>query len=256
MTSGRVAVLVCAHIAAGGLSSSGMKVQTSGARVSLGAHDIWNGVYSEAQADRGKKVYESHCVTCHGEHLEGTADGPSIVGEAFKRNWETLSVGRLYIRIRDRMPPSDPLSVGPVDKLDAMTHILRANGFPSGSAELKPDVNALAQIQIVGKDGPSPIPTGAVVQAIGCLTQTAPRIWVLTNSTEPARTTMDPLTEAEQKALEASPLGARTVALVDIFPSPDANKGHKVAARGLLIRLGNDVKVNVLSLRSVASTCP
>ena len=35
---------------------------------------VREGVYTEAQAERGKKVYEANCVTCHLPDLDGSAN--------------------------------------------------------------------------------------------------------------------------------------------------------------------------------------
>ena len=37
---------------------------------------IWDGVYTDAQADRGREQYTQHCANCHGDTLM-TGDGPS-----------------------------------------------------------------------------------------------------------------------------------------------------------------------------------
>ena len=105
------------------------------------------------------------------------------------------------------------------------------------------------------KGGPGPLSTGAFVQVVGCLTQGSGDAWVLTNSSEPAATTLDTPTRAERMQLEAILPGPQMVRLLGLVPSPDEHKGKKVEAKGLLIRSGNDVAVNVLTLSVVASGC-
>ena len=35
------------------------------------AKTVWDGVYTEAQAARGRSAYQQHCAECHGGSLEG-----------------------------------------------------------------------------------------------------------------------------------------------------------------------------------------
>ena len=72
------------------------------------------------------------------------------------------------------------------DYLDILTHILNVNGYRSGPNELTPDL--LGSVTLVGKNGPQPVPDGALVSTAGCLSQARDGIWVLFNATEPART--------------------------------------------------------------------
>ena len=49
--------------------------------------------------------------------------------------------------------------------------------------------------------------------------------------------------------------GARTVRLLNAFPSPAAHVGHTMRATGLLVRDAGDDAVNVLSLEMLAPSC-
>ena len=64
---------------------------------------IWAGVYTTAQAERGRAVVETHCSECHHEDLSG-GEGPALVGPTFMLKWEMQSVERLFHKIRDTMP--------------------------------------------------------------------------------------------------------------------------------------------------------
>src|SRR3954467_5216444 len=67
----------------------------------------WDGVYTEAQAARGATVYAATCAQCHGPTLSG-AEGPPLTGVDFASNWNGLSLGELFERVRTSMPPDDP----------------------------------------------------------------------------------------------------------------------------------------------------
>ena len=64
---------------------------------------IWAGVYTAAQAERGRSVVAAHCGECHHEDLSG-GEGPALVGSSFMVKWEMQSVERLFHKIRDTMP--------------------------------------------------------------------------------------------------------------------------------------------------------
>ena len=215
---------------------------------------IWDGVYTEAQATRGKVAFDAQCAFCHGDDLGGD-EGPALVGVHFERNWGSRSLDGLFKKIQGTMPPSEARLVTDKEKIDIVAFVLEANGFPAGAEDLPLDPAVLAGIQIVGKDGPLPARSGALVEVIGCLTAHE-NSWMLTHSTDPIVSTMDdPAKDAREAA--SRPLGTGTVRLLDVFPKPDAHAGHKMMAKGLLIRKTDaDLQVNVLALEMVAPGCP
>lgn len=211
---------------------------------------IWDGVYTAAQAERGRLVIQTHCSECHDEDLSG-GEGPALVGDTFMLNWETHTLERLFHKIRDTMPSPGSDKVSNQEKIDSVAYVLQQNGFPAGSTELT-DSPLLANIRIVSKDGPSPPRAGALVQAIGCLEEASGNQWALSRATDPQVTTMDP---ASRDATTGTSLGSQTIELLSVFPSPTAYKGHKVSVKGLLIRMPAEVRINVMSLESIAPVC-
>lgn len=215
---------------------------------------IWAGVYTAAQADRGRSVVQSHCSECHRDDLSG-GEGPALSGPTFMLKWETHSVERLFHKIRDTMPSRDSADVTEREKLDTVAYILQQNGFPAGGTELSDTAGALASLQIVPEGGPAPPRGGALVRAIGCLQETGANQWALTRSTEPHVTTLDPLTDAERQSAAAAPPGAGTIQLLSVFPNPAAITGHKAVAKGLFIKAPSGPRINVLSLESLSPDC-
>ena len=125
--------------------------------------------------------------------------------------------------------------------------------FLRAAAELSSESDTLARIQIVPEGGPARPRTGAMVRVVGCLGRAAPNDWLLTNSTEPAVTTLTPAAAAE-KAPAMKSLGTQTVRLLHVFPSPDSKRGHRIEAKGFLVREASDaLAINVVSLTSLAS---
>ena len=66
----------------------------------------------------------------------------------FMGNWNELSVGDLFERVRISMPPSDPGAVPPAQKADIIAHIMNVNKFPAGQTELQPKTEVLKGIKI------------------------------------------------------------------------------------------------------------
>ena len=97
---------------------------------------VWDGVYTEEQAVRGASVYTDECSSCHGEDLAGRDEAPPLSGALFMGNWDGLTVGDLFERIRVSMPQGDPGRLSRQQIADVLAHVLRFNRFPAGEAEL------------------------------------------------------------------------------------------------------------------------
>ena len=112
---------------------------------------VWDGVYTEAQQQRGDPIYARECSTCHGETLKGGEGSPPLVGADFLARWSGRTVADLFDTIRLTMPapPEQPGKLRPQENADVVAHILRANGFPAGSRELPSDAGPLRAIRIV-----------------------------------------------------------------------------------------------------------
>ncbi len=101
------------------------------------------GLYSEAQIERGARLYEEKCATCHGADLTGAPGAPGLSGAEFSFGWNTKSVGELYEFIHVNMPPGEAGGMSETEYADIVAVILKANKFPAGEADLKPDMDAM-----------------------------------------------------------------------------------------------------------------
>jgi mono/diheme cytochrome c family protein len=108
---------------------------------------VWDGVYTEAQAKRGQEIYDRQCSGCHGDTLMGGDDAPALAGDAFLANWNGMSVGDIFVRIRRTMPEDEPGKLTPQQNSDIVAHLLSANHFPAGKAELDTQAETLKQIK-------------------------------------------------------------------------------------------------------------
>jgi len=76
----------------------------SAQQLAPGDKKVWDGVYTSAQAARGKPRFEAACSRCHNIELAGSERGPALKGSAFWTKWENENVASLYTLIRDTMP--------------------------------------------------------------------------------------------------------------------------------------------------------
>lgn len=109
---------------------------------------VWDGVYTDDQAKRGMSQYADNCASCHGDQLTGGEMAPPLAGGEFLSNWNGLTLGDLYERIRTGMPPSQPGKLSREAKAEIVAYMLQFNKFPSGSQEVMPNTEALKQIRI------------------------------------------------------------------------------------------------------------
>ena len=221
------------------------------------ARTVLDGVYTEAQAKRGEAQYGMNCAKCH----EGAdVDGPPLTGDPFIDRWREDSLATLYNFIRTQMPRDTPGKLTEPAYRDILSFLLAANEFPAGSAELT--TSSLGGVELVGKDGPKPLPTNALVMVAGCLAPGEKDTWKLTNATRPARTrTADATTPEELKNSASRPLADQEFALQDLAGwrpgfAPATYRGHKVQVKGVLIRQANQNRIHVTSFESVAEKCP
>ena len=117
-----------------------------------------DGVYTAAQATRGKAVFDMRCALCHGDMLEGMA-GPPLAGDVFLGPRDKQPVSDLFDKIHNTMPADAPGTLEAPQVADLVAFILQANRFPAGRAELGTDAGALKQVALVAAN-PAP-PTSA-----------------------------------------------------------------------------------------------
>jgi hypothetical protein len=227
---------------------------------SQGADDgIWSGIYTAAQAERGKAAFELNCARCHGADLSGST-APALRGEAFITNWEGDTLKGLFTKVGQTMPPDNPSRVDTGSKLDIVAYLLQANGFPAGNpvvpilaAETDAGVRLrrLEEVQILrrGQDGRD-IADFSLVRVVGCLTETS-GAWILAKSTAPARARADASHTAGPAELQAIPLGDQTFGLVNVVQfAPERHRNHKVEASGLLRRSPDEQVLRLVSLQA------
>jgi quinoprotein glucose dehydrogenase len=112
---------------------------------------IWDGVYSQAQAERGRALYKQHCGHCHRDDLTGggsEAGAPPLRGPIFFYRWLHLPLSEMFLTIGTTMPQNKPDSLTPQTVIDVVSFLMMENEMPAGKTELPPDLEALKQIQV------------------------------------------------------------------------------------------------------------
>ena len=122
-----------------------------------------DGVYTAAQAARGKVIFEMRCALCHGDMLEGMA-GPPLAGDVFLGAWDKQPISDLVDKIHATMPADAPGTLEPQQVADLVAFILQGNKFPAGRAELGVSADALKLIALVAANpAPAVAPGGSSV---------------------------------------------------------------------------------------------
>jgi uncharacterized protein len=191
---------------------------------------IWSGVYTAAQAERGRSNFEKSCSNCHNSDLSGSVRAPALRGDGFLKNWANNTVNTLFIKLRDSMPATYPESVPDTEKIDILAYLLEANGFPAGKAELPLNQKELETIPIVQKGG-QVVSNFASVSLAGCL-MPGSNHWSLAT---PAAGTFDLLGTARFQ--------------------PESHTGQEVEAHGLLYRDSGRSLLNLISLETTGTGC-
>lgn len=115
---------------------------------------VWDGVYTETQAGRGATLYEKECAKCHAPGTPpapGQPAGSGLAGEQFLMIWDGRTAQDIYQVMKNTMPQDGPGKIDRRGYADVLAFIFKANGFPAGAADLKPDPELLKLIRIEKK---------------------------------------------------------------------------------------------------------
>ena len=99
------------------------------------SRSVKDGVYTAAQATRGRALYEEKCVSCHTNRMWG-------------QDWPEKSLFDVYDIVKNFMPEDNPGSLTAAQTRDVVAYILQNNKLPAGKTEL-PEADAdLKQIRL------------------------------------------------------------------------------------------------------------
>jgi ankyrin repeat protein len=112
---------------------------------------IWDGVFTQAQTERGRDQYAKACASCHKADLLGESAAPALAGAEFSQRWVGSTVDDLVTTIRRSMPQDAPDSLGTPAYVDLVAYLLSVNGSPAGATEMPLEPEALKQIQFTAR---------------------------------------------------------------------------------------------------------
>jgi mono/diheme cytochrome c family protein len=227
-------------------------IPVDGSQSSTGrsARGIWDGVFTKAQAERGRLSYREHCASCHGANLQG-GEYKALQGDRFWSDYQEAPLDYLFGQISRNMPHSEDGSLkgtlGASTYADIVAFVLEANGFPAGAAELSEASSA--GVPIVRREGPGELPVGSFAHVVGCLASRGPdRNWRLVKGSRPVRVLSTRPVDAK------APLGDREYTLMYVLTSLDKYTGYKMSVRASLMEGGNGA-LNVRTVEPVSATC-
>ena len=110
---------------------------------------VQDGVYSKAQASRGRNAYQRLCRTCH-ETKEFEA--------GYMETWSGRTAFDLFDMLRTTMPEEAPGIGGSEGYTDIVAYMFRLSELPPGEEDMKSDEEALKLIRIEGPFGESDDP--------------------------------------------------------------------------------------------------
>jgi hypothetical protein len=83
--------------------------------------------------------------------LTGGESSPPLAGGAFQANWNGLTLGDLFDRIRKTMPQSAPGRLTRQQDADVLAFMLSINKFPAGKTQLYRQAEMLKEIRFETK---------------------------------------------------------------------------------------------------------
>ncbi|MDG2420413.1 MAG: hypothetical protein P8N40_01775 [Gammaproteobacteria bacterium] len=99
-----------------------------------------DGIYTAAQAERGKGLFTSLCERCHSVQ--------EFSGRSFDAIWAGTTAATLYARIATTMPLDQPGSLAIPQVTALMAHIFNENKMPAGENPLEGNMDWLATISM------------------------------------------------------------------------------------------------------------
>ena len=117
------------------------------------------GIYTAAQAARGKEVYSATCTSCHAADLSGGGTAPPLAGPDFVKNrripdligdWggSVLTANDLLYVIRSTMPAGAVGSLSDEEYVAVLSYILERNGHPAGPTTLLAESPRLKEVRV------------------------------------------------------------------------------------------------------------
>ena len=102
-----------------------------------------SGVYTAAQAERGKKTFGEKCSGCH--------EPSRFSGDTFHEAWDGKALKEIWDIASGTMPEDNPGSLKQQEYGDILAYFLSLNEYPTGDSELEGNASAMAAIKVEKK---------------------------------------------------------------------------------------------------------
>lgn len=99
-----------------------------------------DGVYTAAQAARGKTLFNEKCSGCH--------EPSRFSGDSFLESWNNKTMKDIWDVASGTMPEDNPGSLKQQEYADILGYFLSLNEYPTGESELQPGGPPMAAIKI------------------------------------------------------------------------------------------------------------
>ena len=116
---------------------------------------VWAGVYTNAQAERGRQAYTQFCSRCHRDDLSGSETGPPLNGTAFFDRWHDRTLFDVFATIQGGMPHDYSTFIHADAAGDIVSFLLKENSVPAGDKELAANFDALTDILLTRPPSPT-----------------------------------------------------------------------------------------------------
>lgn len=104
-----------------------------------------DGVFTQAQAAQGERLFEQECRACHEPSL--------YTGANFATKWGGGTLADVYLDFSLAMPPARAGQLTPASYASIVAFFASRSGFPTGRTELPGDAGALRDIEIGARSG-------------------------------------------------------------------------------------------------------
>jgi quinoprotein glucose dehydrogenase len=102
-----------------------------------------SGVYTAAQAERGKKTFGDKCSGCH--------EPSRFSGDTFLEAWNGKPLKEIWDIASGTMPEDNPGSLKQPEYADIIAYFLSLNEYATGDSELQPGAAPMAAIKVEKK---------------------------------------------------------------------------------------------------------
>jgi quinoprotein glucose dehydrogenase len=97
---GLAAIVIVVAMASGASLAAG---QNADSPAQPAPRTVRDGLYSDAQAVRGKAAYMKACAECHAADLGGHEYAGALAGFGFQLKWQDASLAEVYGRVRSML---------------------------------------------------------------------------------------------------------------------------------------------------------